>query len=1506
MSGRGKSFFGLMPVMIFLLSIVYVNGLFADDAQIESFIKRLYTNIYEREADQGGLEFWKNQLKSGESATEVAKFFYKSDEMKKLALSDEEFLKRSYKTFFDREPDKGGYEYWLDQMKNKGKRRDQIFYGFALSPEFKSICDSYGVVAFTQEDKRRAYIERFYNLIMQRDADEEGVKYWLGELERGSKTPADIAKSFFFAPEFINKRLGDKDFVTIAYRTLLNREPDREGLNYWTKELGKGVSREKILDMFLDSNEFRDITDRFLEVSQTDSSANTTPKAPSNFRISDLTTDSVTLRWDDNSNNEKGFKIYREEGKDRALKLIATLSPDTVSYKDIGLKSNALYKYRIRAFNDMGTSPAVDVSAVTLAKAPYDVNIRSNGCYEINIKWKAHSIYDEFNIYRDGKLVGSEGRGAIYHSYWDSLYGKVDDPCKKTFRYTIKAVNSAGVENSTEGGVVVASVTAYPAPPPSPPPTPSSGGNVITSVSGTVIDDPIANLPYVCGDGSTGKTDGGGNFECPKAPVTFKVGDLVVGNINKTGKGLILDLRDLAGDSDVNSPKVVNLAVFFQSLDDTQNDRVIVIPDNLNIPAQNAPVTDLHPDTLNNIIRDLGKNPVDRDTAKDKFVENINDNTPPNPPTVTGNPAVTNQNSVTVTVRGENNATVYINGKFVGTINNGEFQANLDLSGGDGIKRFSFALKDPAGNESDPLVIAITKDTAPPNAPIVQGDVPAFTNQDSVAISINGESGSEVFVNGVSKGTIVNGLKEINLDTSGDDGAKSFDIFLKDAAGNKSSVLHIVIKKDAAPPAKPTINSIFVQNESDDNLTIRIGEYTRDTVDGSDVFKIPVVLQGESGSKIFINGEYIGDVPDNGYKQLNLLMDSNLNEKIFNLILKDSAGNESVPLKIVITEDGTLPAKLNVSVVINGSEVDTSRPFATQQDTLNIEIHGDPNSKLFVNNEFNGTLDGSGVLNLTLKGYGLDPNKPENTFVFYLEDNIGNKGLDKIFKVVLDNSAPVFTTPSSAEIYENNVNALSIISTDPGGTQRYTIVGGADSDKFTVQNPTVLYQNNFPYAVKADLVFNNPPDYENPSDANGDNVYEVIVNAKDNAGNEANQTITITVKNFQANRVVLKGDVNNARNFVRFNKKHSKVLASDIYSFIVVDSYSYIKYTGRVGVDGSFRAETDTRNPVACIFLDENNKSLGYITLGDQIDSIPVMMAETDEIDFSQIDISNESMVPSNNPLDNNAIPLNSQEKQIIACNNTFFSAMIRNTDMDNSGKMDILEGRYFRVWPNYFIHAGTIDVNTKAVNYYTDDSQFFNGYKIFFATKDEMEDDNCSTKSISITGPDGTFFDDEDNDPDTIGDSGCNYITQSQSYTYYSDMVQDSYYPLAGDYNISYGNENLSFSLSDQSDFGNNVILIVPKVNVDANNKIISVNWEYKNRQDENLTSFAQQLINFIYVKINCGNNGYYHSDSIVPTVFSDSNMSSYNITFSRGCFVDFAYTTKYNTMYDISWEVQ
>ena len=121
-----------------------------------------------------------------------------------------------------------------------------------------------------------------------------------------------------------------------------------------------------------------------------------------------------------------------------------------------------------------------------------------------------------------------------------------------------------------------------------------------------------------------------------------------------------------------------------------------------------------------------------------------------------------------------------------------------------------------------------------------------------------------------------------------------------------------------------------------------------------------------------------------------------------------------------------------------------------------------------------------------------------------------------------NDSAPVLAASATHTVAEGQTVVATVIATDADGdTITYELTGGADQDDFAIG------------AASGELTFNTAPDFENPTDADGNNVYVVVVTAT--AGGQAvTQTVTVRVTNVDDNAPVFaEGSVNHtvAENF---------------------------------------------------------------------------------------------------------------------------------------------------------------------------------------------------------------------------------------------------------------------------------------------------------------------------------------------------------------------------------------
>ena len=230
----------------------------------EEFITNLYERILERIPSQQEKNYWLNEIDKGRSAAFIIKYFFRSEEFEKHNYSNEEFITKLYKVILERDPDKKGFEYWLKEINEKKRFKDYIFYKFLFSLEFENtIKEKYNLTPFNQRDKLEAFIERFYNILFERRADEQGVEYWEKELIEKKKTVAQIANFFFFSKEFKEKNYSDEKFIQLAYLTLLNREADEGGFKFWQSFLRNEGKKEEMIKSFLASEEFANLLKQY-------------------------------------------------------------------------------------------------------------------------------------------------------------------------------------------------------------------------------------------------------------------------------------------------------------------------------------------------------------------------------------------------------------------------------------------------------------------------------------------------------------------------------------------------------------------------------------------------------------------------------------------------------------------------------------------------------------------------------------------------------------------------------------------------------------------------------------------------------------------------------------------------------------------------------------------------------------------------------------------------------------------------------------------------------------------------------------------------------------------------------------------------------------------------------------------------------------------------------------------------------------------------------------------
>ena len=264
---------GIFLSLLMILSVITIPSFKSKAAAgtVDDFVERCYTVTLGRGSDPEGFAYWKGQLLNGQAVgVHVACGFLFSPEYTQKQKGDSAYVRDLYMLFMGRDPDDSGYNYWMNLL-DEGKSREEVFAGFANSPEFYEICDSYGITAgrwFIGYDRFQVndvnlFVERLYKVCFGRRSDIGGQEHWVGQLIKKQITGSECARSFIQSTEYENLGLSDADYVENLYIALMGRASDAGGKANWLNCLANGMTRDEVFEGFVNSAEFDNICKQY-------------------------------------------------------------------------------------------------------------------------------------------------------------------------------------------------------------------------------------------------------------------------------------------------------------------------------------------------------------------------------------------------------------------------------------------------------------------------------------------------------------------------------------------------------------------------------------------------------------------------------------------------------------------------------------------------------------------------------------------------------------------------------------------------------------------------------------------------------------------------------------------------------------------------------------------------------------------------------------------------------------------------------------------------------------------------------------------------------------------------------------------------------------------------------------------------------------------------------------------------------------------------------------------
>jgi len=198
----------------------------------QRFVTRVYSDLFNRAPDPGGLAGWTGALNRGTPRVAVANAITYSAEYRSKLITG------SYVHYLGRNPDAAGLASWLGAM-GRGMTIEQMESGFIASREYYTKSGS--------TDAR--WVTKLYADVLGRPVSSGEVAGWTAQLRRGVRRDR-VAIGFLLSTERLST------VVDGYYVRLLGRHTDPSGQRTWVGILQRGGRDEAIIGGIIASAEY--------------------------------------------------------------------------------------------------------------------------------------------------------------------------------------------------------------------------------------------------------------------------------------------------------------------------------------------------------------------------------------------------------------------------------------------------------------------------------------------------------------------------------------------------------------------------------------------------------------------------------------------------------------------------------------------------------------------------------------------------------------------------------------------------------------------------------------------------------------------------------------------------------------------------------------------------------------------------------------------------------------------------------------------------------------------------------------------------------------------------------------------------------------------------------------------------------------------------------------------------------------------------------------------------
>ena len=302
------------------------------------------------------------------------------------------------------------------------------------------------------------------------------------------------------------------------------------------------------------------------------------------------------------------------------------------------------------------------------------------------------------------------------------------------------------------------------------------------------------------------------------------------------------------------------------------------------------------------------------------------------------------------------------------------------------------------------------------------------------------------------------------------------------------------------------------------------------------------------------------------------------NNYSFTASVTDGLYGASTPITVNISDVNEVPlfgaiaGEISVNENIN-TTLTTITASDEDGDTLSYSLTGDDSSLLSIDSSGNVSFKTSPDFEIPS-----DSNE-DNIYSFAVVANDGSLSATSPNVLVtinnLNDNAPTFVDLStSVEVTNGQTNVFDIATVDADGDDVTLSKTGTDSSVFSISD-------------SGNLSFTSAPDFANPTDSDGDNVYKLNIVASDGAFSTSSDEISITVLEVNNPPVIndLQTSYSHSENTVEMatfsvsdpeNNSLSVGVSGDDSSGFIVENNSVLKYVG--GVNFENPTDSDANN----------------------------------------------------------------------------------------------------------------------------------------------------------------------------------------------------------------------------------------------------------------------------------------------------------------------------------------